>query len=271
MKPEEIEIAAEQPKARRHWQDVLGDDPRFAGTKDLACQFESIVRALFPVPSDQHRILDALAAMVCLHRNQKARPDGTPYVSHPLATALYVLLKFECSDQDILIAALLHDSIEDQADKLVAPCVAMNLPPLQLRRQALQTLGHRFGKRVAGLVGLLVNPYSEESPADHLSEMGEAEKEATRQRLYWEHFEALWDGDPDALLIKLADFSQNALRLDQLEESSKKDGLRRKYGPVIQTSIIRLERLDDPGHPLFGAKDWLLANLREAYARDYDT
>lgn len=267
--PERPGFAAEQPQGRLRWQDVLGDDPRLAGTRALGCQLESLVRSLFPLASDQDRILDALSVMICLHRDQKARPDGTPYASHPLEVALYVLSRFGRSDPDVLMAALLHDAVEDQADKLVAPCVASGLSRRALRQAALEALEQRFGTRVAELAGLLVNPDPEEA-SGILSGLDDAEQEAYKHRLYREHFRSLWDGDPDALLIKLADFSQNALRLDRLEEGSKKDRLRRKYGHVLAMSVARLEQLEDPGHPLFGARGWLLENLREAYARDYD-
>jgi hypothetical protein len=262
-------FAGEQPQGHLRWQDVLGDDPRLAGTRALGCQLESLVRSLFPLTYDQERILDALSAMICVHRSQKDRPEGTPYVSHPLEVALYVLLRFGRSDPDVLMAALLHDAVEDQADKLVAPCVASDLSRRGLRQAALEALGHRFGARVAELAGLLVNPDPDEA-SGVLSGLDEAEQEACKHQLYREHVQSLWDGDPDALLIKLADFSQNALRLDRLEEGPKKDRLRRKYGPVIAMSVARLEQMEDPGHPLFEARGWLLENLREAYARDYD-
>src|SRR5258708_31630178 len=38
-------------------------------------------------PADAARILDALELMVELHLDQAPRPDGTPYIEHPLAVA----------------------------------------------------------------------------------------------------------------------------------------------------------------------------------------
>jgi len=268
--PDSEGVADEQIQAHHSWQDSLGDDPRLARTREIVCQFESLVRSLVPAPSEQDRILDALAAMICIHQSQKARPDGTPYVSHPLEVALFVLQRFGQSDPDLLIAGLLHDSVEDRADKLVAPCLAVNLSAQELRQPALRALEHRFGKRVANLVGLLATRHSDRPSGSHPSHLHSADQEAEKNRIYLAHFQSLWEGDPDALLIKLADFSQNALRLERLDESPRKDRLRRKYGPVIQMSIGRLERLDDLGHPLSGARDWLLADLRQAYLRDYD-
>lgn len=45
------------------------------------------------------------------HRNQVRKSDGTPYIAHPVAVAL--LVSEYTPDEDIQIAALLHDVLED--------------------------------------------------------------------------------------------------------------------------------------------------------------
>lgn len=46
------------------------------------------------------------------HRGQM-RDDGTPFITHPIAT--YRILSRVTDDQNLLAAALLHDTIEDTA------------------------------------------------------------------------------------------------------------------------------------------------------------
>ncbi|MDD5026385.1 MAG: HD domain-containing protein [Candidatus Peribacteraceae bacterium] len=60
--------------------------------------------------ADQERVRSAFGLGMELHRNQ-LRKSGAPYFTHPLATA--DMLADMGADADSLIAALLHDTIED--------------------------------------------------------------------------------------------------------------------------------------------------------------
>ncbi|HEY5140625.1 MAG TPA: HD domain-containing protein [Methylococcales bacterium] len=50
------------------------------------------------------------------HSGQVRKGSSTPYISHPLAVAK-MLLKADCS-QEVVVAALLHDTVEDTATTL---------------------------------------------------------------------------------------------------------------------------------------------------------
>src|SRR5258708_16132237 len=54
-------------------------------------------------PADVGRILDALELMVELHLDQAPRPDGTPYIEHPLAVASQVLEAMASKDSDMVV------------------------------------------------------------------------------------------------------------------------------------------------------------------------
>src|SRR5260370_32029066 len=69
-------------------------------------------------PADAARILDALELMVELHLEQAPRPDGTPYIEHPLAVASQILDAMAYQDPEVVMAALLHDAVEDQSARL---------------------------------------------------------------------------------------------------------------------------------------------------------
>lgn len=69
------------------------------------------------------------------HAGQK-RKDGRPYATHPAAVRDILVNELGVSDEDVLVAALLHDVVEDT-------------------RVPLSEIEERFGPRVAGMVGLL--------------------------------------------------------------------------------------------------------------------
>jgi (p)ppGpp synthase/HD superfamily hydrolase len=79
------------------------------------------------------RFDDALVFASELHRTQTRKGVGTPYISHLLAVAS-IVLEYG-GDEDLAIAGLLHDAVEDQG----------GLPTLELIR-------NKFGDRVADVV-----------------------------------------------------------------------------------------------------------------------
>lgn len=57
------------------------------------------------------KILQALSFATQKHLNQKRRDKITPLIEHPMSVAL--LVSTYTQDEDVIIAALLHDTIED--------------------------------------------------------------------------------------------------------------------------------------------------------------
>jgi (p)ppGpp synthase/HD superfamily hydrolase len=79
------------------------------------------------------RFQEALILATRLHAGQYRKGKGVPYIAHPLAVASLV---FEAGGgEDEAIAALLHDAIEDQGDKV-----------------SLEEIRQRFGETVAEIV-----------------------------------------------------------------------------------------------------------------------
>ena len=79
------------------------------------------------------RFDEAFALASELHRSHRRKGSSTPYVSHLMSVAALVLE--DGGDEEEAIAALLHDALEDHADKISAP-----------------ELERRFGSRVRDLV-----------------------------------------------------------------------------------------------------------------------
>lgn len=85
------------------------------------------------VSSDAQILLEAASFAARQHRKQRRKDvDATPYINHPLEVAR-ILSEADITDLDVLIAALLHDTVEDTPT-------------------TLDDVVNAFGQRVASLV-----------------------------------------------------------------------------------------------------------------------
>lgn len=57
--------------------------------------------------------LEALRFAAYQHRYQQRKDNVTPYINHPIAVASILLNEAGVTDEIVLIAALLHDTVED--------------------------------------------------------------------------------------------------------------------------------------------------------------
>jgi (p)ppGpp synthase/HD superfamily hydrolase len=124
----------------------------------------------------------ALLYATHVHGGQVRKGTSTPYVAHLLAVSATVLEYG--GDEDLAIAALLHDSAEDQGG-----------------RARLDDVRNRFGERVARVV---------EACSDSLADTAKGERKAdwkTRKQAYIDHLAA---DDEDVLRVSLADKVHNA-------------------------------------------------------------
>ncbi|WP_068471108.1 HD domain-containing protein [Candidatus Protochlamydia phocaeensis] len=79
-------------------------------------------------------MIDAIAFAADKHRNQQRKDlNQTPYIIHPIEVADQLLVIGQVRDSDIIIAALLHDTIEDT-------------------NTSYQEITQKFGRRVADFV-----------------------------------------------------------------------------------------------------------------------
>jgi len=67
---------------------------------------------------DQHLFDQALVFAAKAHQGQYRKGTDIPYITHPVALAM-MLLELNCADE-VIIAALLHDVVEDTAVTLAA-------------------------------------------------------------------------------------------------------------------------------------------------------
>ena len=128
-------------------------------------------------PLLSHRFEEALHLATQLHAGQTRKGGNTPYLAHLLSVTALALEAG--GDEDIAIAALLHDAVEDQGglETLV-----------QIRQQ--------FGSRVASIVDECTDAYTLPKPPWR-----------ERKEAYIAH---LREATPEARLVSLADKLHNA-------------------------------------------------------------
>jgi len=123
------------------------------------------------------RFKDALNLAFTLHAEQTRKGTSTPYFAHLIAVTALVLENG--GDEDLAIAALLHDAVEDQGGL-----------------KTLEEIRSRYGERVARIVldcsDALVTP----KPPWRL-----------RKEIYLTHLDQV---DPEVHLVSIADKLHNA-------------------------------------------------------------
>lgn len=177
------------------------------------------------------KVEEAINLALEIHKDQKPRPDG-PYVNHILRVSNRIVEEYGVKDPELVMAALLHDSVEDQSNKLAK--LITNIENISERQKALLFINNNFGERVKNIVLKLTNPEHED---ENISQ-------ERKNRVYLEHVrDAIKDSD--VLLIKLSDFSDNALNLEAISNPTRRLKLSEKYAPVVLEFIKALKRNTD--------------------------
>ena len=164
-----------------------------------------------------NQLLDAITMASFAHRHQFRKDGKTPYVSHVYRVMTILRHVFEATDERILIAAVLHDTIEDTdttADDL---------------RQA-------FGAEVAAVVEQVTDD--------------KALPKAERKRLQVEHAASISDR---AKRVKLADKICNLRDVAQTPPAEWSIERRREYFDWAKLVIDRLRGVDVQLERIFDA------------------
>lgn len=123
------------------------------------------------------RFTDAMTYTISLHQSQSRKNTDVPYISHLLAVTSLVLE--EGGDEDLAIAALLHDAVEDQGGM-----------------DRLNEIRQLYGDHVANIVEACTDSFT--SPKSPWK---------IRKDYYLDH---LKNADNDVLLVSLADKLHNS-------------------------------------------------------------
>ena len=189
------------------------------------------------------RFDDALGFAADLHRDQKRKGKGVPYVSHLLGVAAIVLE--EGGSEDQAIAALLHDGPEDQGG-----CAT------------LEKIRDRFGDEVARIVDACTDTYEQPKPE------WRPRKEAYIGRLAGER--------PDELLVSLADKLYNArtiaadLRENGVGYFANFNGGREGTLWYYRTILDTFRSIEGFDSRLIGELDGVVAEIESLVSREAD-
>ena len=232
------------------------------GPDELAEHIRSQMAAAHPNDSlTAQRVARAIELAELLHRDQRrAQPTITTddvalagadlYVVHPLRNAMRIIRWGE-ADPDIVIGAVLHDTVEDQPEKLIAGGgIDSPSSPEQQRSAALDAIDDEFGSTVRDIVAAVSNPiWAPGLSADQ------------KRQGYVDHVRKAVRGYP-AFMVKVADFVDNALGLHhQVGRPDVTARLAWKYQPLCPVLLAAALQHSAAGHRLSAD---LMAKLERA-------
>ncbi len=173
--------------------------------------------------ADRDRLEQALGLAAELHRQD--RRSREPYLNHILRTTIRIISYYDVVDVNVMVAALLHDAVEDHPEELAGD------RPGDPVEAALTELAERFSPRVAELVRAVTNP-----PRDPGRD---------RYEQYREHVTESLEANPWARVIKVSDFTDNGVGLMHSLPMKYKP-LATKYRPLVPVLRDLISRPDTP-------------------------
>jgi (p)ppGpp synthase/HD superfamily hydrolase len=181
-------------------------------------------------PAVRATLEDALGLAADLHRDDRRTRE--PYLNHPLRTTIRIICYYRVHDVDVLVAALLHDAVEDHPDVLAAATPGPGDPAaIGETEAALAELARRYNPRVADLVRAVTNPPPEPG--------------RDRFEQYREHVAESLEANPWARVIKISDFTDNGVGLIHTDPS-RQVRLATKYAPLVAVFRDLVARPDTP-------------------------
>lgn len=193
----------------------------------------------------------SLASILHAHqtRGNRGAFNKTPYIEHPLRNSLR-LLRLGVTDESVIVASVLHDTIEDGAKIFAEANGRSDAPELEARRELSDYIGKAYGARTQQLVEAVTNDYMEDTTS---RTMASEEKNA----IYLAHVRKNVEGNPGALLVKVSDFIDNAGSLHHTTTSLSPEGTARrarKYLPVVEVLMNELRKTPESLLPSEGKR-----------------
>ena len=173
--------------------------------------------------ADRERLGRALTLAERLHRDDRRVRE--PYLNHLLRVAIRIICYYRVHDTDVIVAALLHDAVEDHPEALAGG------QPADPTEAALRVLARDFGPRVADLVRSVTNP--------------EYDPDRDRDEQYREHVADSLSRDPWARVIKVSDFTDNGVGVIHTT-GPKIHRAATKYRPLVPILRDLVVRPDTP-------------------------
>lgn len=184
----------------------------------------------------QEQVLLALEKASLWHEGQTrvARQGARePYINHPKRNMLRAYT-WGVVDAEVLVAILLHDVVEDCADKITEHKFNNEK---DAKKTSLEVVEELFSPRVANLVSAVTNPISDVA--------GKTKEEKRKQ--YADHLSTVLS-DSDVFIVKAADFVDNAGSLASSFNSNKTgmfEHLYLKYSLALEVVKSKFENLHE--------------------------
>jgi (p)ppGpp synthase/HD superfamily hydrolase len=182
---------------------------------------EAGLHALFDVESeafpDNERATLKRAERVASRLHAGDKRVREPYVNHLLRVAIRIIRHYQVRDAEVVVAALLHDAVEDHPADL-ADMASDAERAAGERYAALAVLARAFTPRVANLIAAVTNP--------------DYDPGRDRQEQYREHVVESLEVDPWARVIKLSDFTDNGVGIIHTT-GPKVRKASAKYAPLV--------------------------------------
>lgn len=177
---------------------------------------------------ERNQVVDALMISSTLHiddfrRSPRSDIAHPPYMEHVLRVALRPVKYFNVDDINVIIAGLLHDTVEDHALDFFP---GEELDEDTAREEMLDVFAEQFSTDIAESVELLTNP---------IIKPGTPKK--VKQDIYRDHVVHATSQDQTALIVKVSDFIDNAGSLHITHATAKNAPSTRhlvsKYTPLL--------------------------------------
>ena len=195
---------------------------------------------------DRRRLEEALTLAACLHADDRRIRE--PYLNHLLRVAIRIIRYYGIRDVDVLVAALLHDAVEDHPEELAG--LPAGQPWAVATDAAVAELARRFNPRVAELVRAVTNP--------------EFDPRHDRNEQYRRHVTTSLESDPWARVIKVSDFTDNGVGVIHTTQDKARSSAE-KYRPLVPAFRDLIGRPDTPLST--AAKNHILGQLDLAEER----
>jgi (p)ppGpp synthase/HD superfamily hydrolase len=165
-------------------------------------------------PAQQEQMSQARDLALHLHRHNR-RWRGT-YGEHLLRVALRVMAPshYGVNNHNLVIASLLHDSVEDHAEELAGQEASEEFDA----KAAALVLGRRFGEEVKLTVGAVTNP--------------KFDKKADWRSEYRKHVKQSMLEVPSARVVKVSDFTDNGAGI-LYSNPDRQAHFATKYAPLV--------------------------------------
>ncbi|HET9850324.1 MAG TPA: HD domain-containing protein [Candidatus Saccharimonadales bacterium] len=177
-------------------------------------------------PEEQAQLNKAYQWAMDLHaRDRRYREPAT---NHILRVAIRIMHHYGVIDVNLITAALLHDSVEDHIYEITGKSDGT-------KEEALAAVAEQFNPDVSQLVSAVTNPEYEEG-RDKLEK-------------YQAHVaEMLEHGDPRVRILKVSDFTDNALGLIYMNAQGAAYRARR-YNTLVPVFDKAINKPDTPLSP----------------------